>query len=99
MVVIKSVLQKWLQSTEKKSLMVKHLHKVLYIINLGLNDEFQSQKPDFSQSLEEHGIFQLLSKILPPPELKELHQHSISRMVEARKTLMGKYELFTSRIL
>ena len=72
--------------------MVKHLHKVLYIINLGLNDDFQSQKPDFSQSLEEYGIFKLLSKISPPPEMKDLLQHSISRTVEARKTLMGNYE-------
>ena len=55
---------RWLQSTEKKSLMVKHLHKVLYIINLGLNEDFESHRPDFSQALEDNGIFNLLSKVL-----------------------------------
>ena len=43
--------------------MVKHLHKVLYIINLGLNEDFESHRPDFSQALEDNGIFNLLSKV------------------------------------
>ena len=55
---------RWLQSKEKKTLTVKHLHKVLYIVNIGLNDDFETQKPAFSKALEEYGIFNLLKQVI-----------------------------------
>ena len=35
--------------------------------------------------------FIFILQISPPPELKELLQHSINRVAEARKSLMGKH--------
>ena len=40
------------------------MHKVLYIVNIGLNDDFETQKPAFSKALEEYGIFNLLKQVI-----------------------------------
>jgi hypothetical protein len=53
------------------------LHKVLYIVNIGLNDDFETQKPAFSKALEEYGIFNLLKQVIT--------HSSPRRLVEGKK--------------
>ena len=57
---------------------------------MGVNDDFQSQKPDFVRAFESHGLYEVLVKTNPPPDLKDLYNHTIDRVSEARKHLLGK---------
>ena len=68
----------------------KHLHKVLFLINLGLNDALATKCPFFIEKFEVLGLYKLLTELQPPPEMKKLLPHTISRASEARKTLLGK---------
>lgn len=91
MALIKGVLQRWLQSPEKQTMLVKHLHKTLYLINIGLNvDASWTTTADFIRALESNQIHLLLGKIEPPNELKDMLQKTLGRVHEARKTLLGK---------
>lgn len=75
MLVIKNVLKRWQNEEKKSSHLVKHLHKVLFIINLGLD----LNNAKFKSALEAEN-YKLLSELTqPPPELKELLSHTIDK--------------------
>jgi hypothetical protein len=54
-----------------------YVHKVLYLINAGYNDDLEAGKPTFTTKAETSGLFELLSKANSPPELKNLFQNTI----------------------
>ena len=74
---------------DKNTTILKHLHQVLYLINVGLNDDFQNQTPDFIKAFDAHGLYDVLNQVNPPKELKELLSHTKSRIAEARSHLLG----------
>ena len=95
MSVIHSVLARWKKSQgtgqERSSMLHKHLHKVLFLINLGLDNGLANKSPDFVEKFEGYGLYSLLNEIQPPAELKALLTHTIARAAESRKVLLGKH--------
>ena len=86
---MKTVLKRWKILGDKNTTILKHLHQVLYLINVGLNDDFQNQSPDFIRAFDANGLYDVLNQVNPPKELKELLSHTKSRIAEARSHLLG----------
>ena len=63
MTVFNSVFERWLQNPEKNSMLIKHLHKVIYLINIGLNNDFENKKPEFIKVFDEKGLYSTLKKV------------------------------------
>ncbi len=69
----------------------KHLHKVLYIIIAGYNDDLAAKKAVFTKAADKLGIPELLDKIQPSSkELRSLKEFCIDRSHEARSIFLGK---------
>ena len=84
-----TVLKRWQIVGDSNTSILKQLHQVLYLINVGLNDDFQNQTPDFIKAFDANGLYEVLKKVNPPHELKDLHGHTKSRIAEARSHLLG----------
>ena len=63
LLIMNTVLKRWQKVGDSNTLMLKHLHKVLFLINVGLNDDFQNQKPDFIRAFDSHGLYDVLIKV------------------------------------
>lgn len=71
----------------------KQLHKILFLINIGFQEDLNSKdasKRLFTEKAETMNLFQLLQDLSPPEELKSLAQYTISKAAEARATILQK---------
>lgn len=61
--VISSILQRWMNCSEATSIMMKHLHKALWIINMGFIDDEVMGNSGFAKAFDSCGFMKMLSKV------------------------------------